>query len=297
MSKLQPVRRAGWIFASAAALAAIAPAGAAAKRIDVHQGDSLSHAVQQAQGGDVIVVHPGTYHDSLTIRKSIKLVGVGATRPVIDAGCQANDAIHVLHGGVTITGLQIQGADVVSQQENYPAEVFFDGVPSGTATNLRTVDTCNAEYGISAFDTGPVKVTGNYGRGFGDSAIYIGTISDTRGGTLLVENNIAVHNSRGIIVEDSLEQTDITVRGNTLNRNTIPGTEGPSDGLYLHNSDGVLIAGNTANGNVGSGFHASTGSDNNHFKDNTTSGNGDQAFNDEGAGNCGSGNSFSIPAC
>jgi hypothetical protein len=126
------------------------PASAAAHKIDVHRGDSLRHAVSQANDGDVVVIHPGHYRTHLTIHNRISLVGVGKTRPVIDAGCHANDTIKVLSAGVGISGLQVQGADVVSGQEEYPAEVFFEGVRSGKATDLRTVDTCDAEYGISA---------------------------------------------------------------------------------------------------------------------------------------------------
>ncbi len=172
-------------------------------------------------------------------------------------------------------------------------------MPGGTVSDTRTVDTCDAEYGISAFDTGPVKVTGDYGKGFEDSAIYIGTITDTLGGTLLVQHNTTVGNSRGIIIEDSPADTaavDITVRSNVMNRNTIAGSEGPSDGLFLHNSQGVLVTDNTAKGNVGAGYHADVNSHDNVFKDNTASGNGDGPFVDDSTGNCGKGNSFPVPA-
>jgi parallel beta-helix repeat protein len=250
--------------------------------------------VAQASHGDVVLVHPGKYRTHLKIAKRIDLVGVGSPRPVIDAGCHANDTIKVLSPGVTISGLTVKGADVVSSEEQYPAEVYFEGVASGKATDLRTIDSCDAEYGISAFSTGPVKVTDNFGSGFDDSAIYIGSIFDTRGGTLLVKNNTAQHNSRGIIVEDSPFDTDITVRDNTLNDNTITGTEGPSDGLFLHNSQGVLIAGNTANDNGASGFHADSNSSGNVFNGNTASGNGDGAFTDDNGDNCGT--DFGLPA-
>jgi parallel beta-helix repeat protein len=281
------------IFAGAF-FAALMPAGAFAKTIDVHRGDSLRHAVAQAHNGDVVRIHPGTYRTHITIRKRLTLVGVGRSRPVIDAGCQANDTILVLSPGVSVSGLRVQGADVVSAQEQYPAEVYFVGVRSGKATNLRTIDTCDAEYGISAFSTGPVKVTNNFGKGFEDSAIYIGTILDTLGGTLLVAGNTAVHNSRGVIVEDSPEQTDITVRDNVLSNNTIVGSEGPSDGLFLHNSDGVLIKDNVADDNGASGFHADSNSDSNLFMGNSATGNGEDPFTDDNGGNCGSGNSFPI---
>jgi parallel beta-helix repeat protein len=282
------------IIAGVVVLAALVPESALANRIDVHRGDSLRHAVAQADPGDVIEIHPGTYHTHFTIRKRLSLEGVGKTRPVIDAGCHANDTIRVFSRGVSISGLRVQGADVVSSREQYPAEVYFEGVESGRATDLRTIDTCEAEYGISAFGTGPVKVTDNFGKGFDDSAIYIGTITNTLGGTLLVKDNKAVHNSRGVIVEDSPAPTDITVRGNVLSHNTISGSEGPSDGLFLHNSDGVLIADNVANDNGASGFHADENSDHNVFEGNTATGNLLAPFTDDNTDNCGT--DFGLPA-
>jgi parallel beta-helix repeat protein len=291
-------RRLGGAAGSAAVAACIFgfAASASAKTIDVHAGQSVQHAVHKAGPGDVIAVHPGTYRGSLLVDKRVAIEGVGKSRPVLDAQCDANDTIQVTHSGVHLKHLKVQGADEGFGE--FPAEVFFVGVVHGKAKDLRVVDTCDAEYGISAFSTGPIKVTDNYGSGFGDSAIYIGTITDTLGGTLLVSDNRTVHNSRGILVEDSPKRTDILVQQNVMNRNTIPGSEGPSDGLFLHNSDGIAIVKNTADGNGYAGYHADENSDHNLFIGNKASGNSKAFVDDEGGGsNCGSANSFSIPSC
>ncbi len=270
--------------------------GAQAKTIQVHAGQSVQHAVNRAMDGDVIAVHPGTYRGSLVVDRRVTIEGVGKARPVFDARCDSNDTIEVTHGGVTLKNLKVQGAD--DGFGDFPAEVFFIGVARGRATHLRTVDTCDAEYGISAFSTGPIKVTDNYGRGFKDSAIYIGTIFDTLGGTLLVAGNTTVHNSRGIIIEDSPRRTDILVRGNVMSDNTIAGEDGPSDGLYLHNSQGIDVVRNTADGNAYAGYHADANSDHNHFTGNEASDNTKDFVDDHGGRtNCGSGNSFPIPSC
>jgi hypothetical protein len=285
---------AGALAAVACLLAFAGPAQAGT--VQVHPGDSVQHAVNQAASGDVIAVHPGTYRGSLLVDKKLIIEGVGKPRPVFDAKCQANDTIQVTHGGVTLKHLRVQGAD--DGFGEFPAEVFYIGVGSGRARDLSTIDTCDAEYGISAFSTGPIKVTDNYGRGFSDSAIYIGTITDTLGGTLLVANNAAVHNSRGIIVEDSPRRTDIVVRNNSLAKNTVSGSEGPSDGVFLHNSDGILIKANSSTRNAGAGFHADENSDHNVFVSNSASHNGAGALQDDGGtGNCGSQNSFPLPTC
>jgi hypothetical protein len=141
-------------------------------------------------------------------------------------------------------------------------------------------------------------ISSNEARGFDDSGIYVGSIADTLGKALRVVHNGAERNSRGIIVEDSNSaKTHIRVADNELIDNRIAGDEGPSDGLYLTNSDHVRIVGNQSNVNAGSGYHANSSSDRNVFKDNIAGGDDAGRLLDEGTGNCGSGNNFPIPAC
>jgi len=62
---------------SLALMVGIAPV-ASASTIDVHPGQSIQAAVNNAHAGDVIVVHPGTYHGSVAIRKNfITIRGAG----------------------------------------------------------------------------------------------------------------------------------------------------------------------------------------------------------------------------
>ncbi len=263
----------------------------------MHAGpNALAKAIVSAPGGATLRIHPGVYHGALTIDKPLTLEAAGFKNPIIDAGCRANDAIHVTSGGVTIDELTVKGA--ATGFGDYPAEIFFEGTRSGTARDDRLINSCDAQYGVSAFDAGPVDVRGNYARGFDDSGIYIGSITDTLGRTLLVTHNETVHNSRGIVVEDSnLPTVRIRIGGNEMNDNRITGDEGPSDGLFLTNSDGVLVTGNTANGNAGSGYHPNSSSDHNVFDDNFAKRDSVGKLLDEGRRNCGSGDNFPIPAC
>lgn len=273
-------------------------AAAGPRVIDVHPGkDAISKAIAKANAGDTLRIHPGTYQEAPTVDKPLTLEATPhGPRPVIDAGCAANDAIHVTSRGVTIWRLTVKGA--ASGFGDYPAEIFFENTPTGTVSENRVIDSCDAEYGVSAFNTGPVDVAGNYARGFDDSGIYIGSIANTRGKVLRVVANDATRNSRGIIVEDSNLRSDrIRVAGNILDANRIAGGEGPSDGLFLANSDRVKVVGNTAIDNAGSGYHPNASSDHNVFRANTATHNDAGKLLDEGHGNCGSGNNFPLPAC
>ena len=83
-----------------------------------------------------------------------------------------------------------------------------------------------------------------------------------------------------------------------MNGNTLASDEGlPSDGLYLTNSDHVLVKRNTADGNRGSGYHPNSTSDRNVFIGNIADHNGAGKLLDEGTGNCGRANDFPLPRC
>ena len=162
-------------------------------------------------------------------------------------------------------------------------------------------DTCGADYGINVYRGEAIHVLHNTGSGFDDSGIYIGGIVSTGGGTLLVSGNHVDRSNRGAIVEDSLQSTDIRVTDNVLSHNDIPPGVGSPAGLFVHNSDGVRIARNrldsNGDGSMGYGIRLDPNSDNNRLFDNRAHRNDTQNFLDEGTGNCGSGNSFSITPC
>jgi parallel beta-helix repeat protein len=268
--------------------------------VDVHPGsNAITKAIHAAHPADTLLIHPGTYHEALRIDKPLTLEGTGRrAATIVDAGCHANDTIHVTANGVTLRALTVRGA--AEGFGSYPAEVFFDRTRSGRVNSIVARNSCDAEYGISALNTGPVRIAAGIESGFTDSGIYIGSITDTRGKPLVVTDNRAIRNARGIIVEDSnAPGVHIRVDHNQISRNRVPNDEAlPSDGLYFTNSDHIRVVGNSAHDNGANGFHPNSTSDHNVFIRNTASGNHGQALFDEGGhGNCGSGNDFPIPPC
>jgi len=64
---------------------AAGPVGAAPAEIHVYSGDSIQTAIDGAAPGDIIVVHPGTYEEALTIDKSLTVISSGgAAETIID---------------------------------------------------------------------------------------------------------------------------------------------------------------------------------------------------------------------
>src|SRR2546429_493773 len=118
----------------------------------------------------------------------------------------------------------------------------------------------------------------NIATGFSDAGIYIGGIVDTGTGSLITQGNTLYENNRGIIVEDSAG-VSLIVRRNLLHANA-------NDGLFLHNSDGIVITSNTASDNGYAGIELDPNSDGNLVKGNRSRGHPYDLANGGGTGNC-----------
>jgi parallel beta-helix repeat protein len=225
----------------------------------------------------------------------VRLVAAGRVRPVIDGGCDTRVTISVVSPRVTLRRLKVVGAS--EGFGSFPAEVDFNQVNTGRARGLVVRDTCDAQYGINVFDTGPVQILGNRARGgFSDAGIYVGGIQSTLGGALRVRRNISYGSNRGMIVEQVAASADVRVTANRFRSNTIPGIGTPT-GLFLHVAKGVMIFGNHISGNGAYGIDIDPASNFNRLLNNSVSGNPINV-RDQGTGNCGSGNTgFSISPC
>lgn len=270
-----------------------APARAGHRTFEVFRGPgAIPAAIAKAHDGDTLRIHPGRYRGSFTVDKRLSLVAAGRKRPVIDGRCASREAIHVTHGGAVFRHLKVVGGGV-------PGDAFaginFDHVPSGRARDLVVRDTCGAEYGINVFAGGEVDIRANRTSGFGDAGIYVGAISSTGDGALRVRGNETFRNSKGIIVEDSAGGR-IRVRKNVSRDNALP-DEPPMTGIFLHNSDGVLLEANVVTDNGERGIHLDAASDLNRLNNNTVVRNPTD-FLIEGSGNCGNGNvPEALPPC
>jgi parallel beta-helix repeat protein len=246
------------------------------------------HAIQKALAiahpGDVLNIHTGRYPESFQVTTpDLVLQDAGDGRVAIDGRCLTNTTVEVAADDVTLDGLMVKGA--AEGFGFFPANVEFEGVASGIIKHTRIVNSCDAEYGVSVYASGAVLVQGNVASGFTDSSIYIGAITDTDGGALVVSGNRAFGSSRGIIVEDSTGGV-VQVVANSIHENI-------SSGILVTNSDGVLIKGNTISNDGYSGIELDPFSDLNRIVANTVSGHTYDLANDGGSGNCFKRNTYS----
>jgi nitrous oxidase accessory protein NosD len=291
-----------------AALAVICVAGAtatpaAAKTIHVRakQDDAINKAIDRANPGDRLVVHRGTYKAPVVVDKRVRIVGRKkrhgrkSKKPVINPGCGTDTGFDVRADGVSLRRLKLRGGNLFT--------LDISLVDSGTARQLRAIDTCDALYGINVFDSGPVELLQNRTSGYLDAGIYVGGISDTGGGTLLIRGNDSFANNRGLIVEDSDDEPGesvvMRVADNRFHDNTIPEPpgEGPPVGIFVNRSHNVTFVDNLVKRNGVYGVHLDPLSTSKRFFDNTFTSNPTPVF-DQGTDNCGSGNvPNEFPAC
>ncbi len=281
-------------LAALVALAALSLAPAAlGATIEVRPGPNALHkALREARNGDLLRIHDGTYRESVAINKRVVLRGVGG-RPTIDARCDSRTTFDVNSGGFRLEHLRVVGA---ADGFGYPpSEIDATQVGTGAISDVVVHNTCGplgqgAQYGINVFGTGPVVISHDRAAGgFTDAGIYVGGISDTNGSPLRVVGNTTFRNHQGIIVENSGGNAIIQVASNNTHDNTIGGVGEPESGMFINNSDGVRIRNNVVQENGEFGINISAGSDGNRLVGNTITANPTD-LNNQGTGNCGSGN-------
>jgi parallel beta-helix repeat protein len=248
--------------------------------IEVFPGpDALSDALDQAHAGDVLNIHAGKYKEHVVVsRNDLTLQSAGDGTVTIDAQCGANYTIFITANGVTIDGLTVIGAD--EGFGSFPSEIGVDAGADrfGTIRNSNVRNTCDAEYGIQVFQGGSIVITHNKAHGFSDAGIYIGAVTSTPKGALAVVHNESFGNHQGFIVEDSSGGT-IHVTDNRAHGNM-------DAGVFVHNSDSVLIKGNKIKDNGRVGIDLDPTSDDNKVIANLAVGHTFDLVNEGGSSNC-----------
>jgi parallel beta-helix repeat protein len=250
--------------------------------------------VDRADGGDTLRLSAGVYHGGVVVEKSLTIRGPReGRRALVNGRCREAFTILILDGKVTLSHLGVTGAaDEVAGQYG-AAEINFIEGGRGRANNLKVRESCDGTfYGINVFDTGDVTVTDGVLSGYLDAAVYVGGIRDPRD-SVTVRGNVTKGNNYGILIEDSLTQPQIAITRNETPRNAAGLS---SAGIYIRNSDGVLIEQNSSAGNGVSGVWIDQNSDFNALFNNTALANGVADLQNDGEDNCGSGNTFGIQA-
>lgn len=215
---------------------------------------TISAAVSLARPGDLVLVAPGVYHESVKISTDrITLRGESRDKVVIDGRLQQPNGIVVAAPGVAVQNLTVKNntQNGVLVTGSAKAAAGLPGQSGGYDTGDEPVTflksflvshvtaTRNGLYGIYAFSAQNGVIEHSYTSGSADSGIYVGQCKPCR---IVVRDNIAELNAVGY--EGTNASGDMYVVGNRLVGNRVGLTTNSDHQEKLLPQRDAVIAGN-----------------------------------------------------
>jgi parallel beta-helix repeat protein len=245
--------------------------------IEVFPGpNAINNALDVAQPGDILNIHAGTYSERVNVDvANVTLRSAGDGQVTVDGMCTASTTVDVLAERVTLQGLRVIGAGLGGA----PIAVDFSGRDTGRVISSVVEDTCgDAWYGINVYQGGSIKIIGNSTSGFDDAGIYVGDITSTPFGPLVIRGNETFGNNKGVIVQDS-SGAEIQVISNSVHDNL-------ATGIWVNLADGIRVVRNTLDDNGTTGIEVDEFSDGNVIRRNRALGHTFDLYDGGGNGNC-----------
>ncbi|MFC9225677.1 NosD domain-containing protein [Streptomyces hygroscopicus] len=215
---------------------------------------TISAAVSLAKPGDLVLVAPGEYHESVKIStKGVTLRGVSRHKVVIDGRLTQPNGVVVAAPGVAVENLTVRNntQNGVLVTGSAKAAAGMPGQSGGYDTGDEPVTflksflvshvtaTRNGLYGIYAFSAQNGVIEHSYASGAADSGIYVGQCKPCR---IVVRDNIAELNAVGY--EGTNAGGDMYVVGNRLVGNRVGLTTNSDHQEKLLPQRDAVIAGN-----------------------------------------------------
>ncbi|QLJ00589.1 right-handed parallel beta-helix repeat-containing protein [Streptomyces sp. NEAU-sy36] len=226
-------------------------------RVTIHvpaDAPTISDAVALARPGDLVLVAPGEYHESVRIRTPrITLRGESRERVVIDGRLRQPNGVVVAAPGVAVENLTVRNntQNGVLVTGSAAAVAGLPGRSGGYDTGDEPVSflksflvsyvtaTRNGLYGIYAFSAQNGVIEHSYASGGADSGIYVGQCKPCR---VVVRDNIAELNAVGY--EGTNAGGDMYVVGNRFVGNRVGLTTDSDHQEKLLPQRGAVVAGN-----------------------------------------------------
>jgi hypothetical protein len=213
----------------------------------------MSDAVRLARPGDLVLVAPGTYRESVHVTTpGITVRGESRAGVVIDGDLRRRHGIVVTAPGVSVENLTVQrqllnGVLVTGAPEAVASTPGNGGYGVGNAAPsqlsgfaVRYVTASNnGLYGVYAFSARDGVIERSYASGSADSGFYVGQCKPCH---ISVRDNVAERNAVGY--EGTNASGPLTVTGNRLVGNRVGATTNANHLEKLLPQQGAAIAGN-----------------------------------------------------
>jgi nitrous oxidase accessory protein NosD len=222
---------------------------------------TVSDAADAAQPGDLILVSPGRYPETVRIKTAdVTLRGTDRNAVVIDGEVRRANGVVVSAPGVSIENLTVRnntlngvlvtgmsdGGDGLAKGSDGYTKLDPAKFPplQGFRVSYVTAGN-NGLYGIYAFDAQHGVIERNYVSGSADSGIYVG---QCRPCGILVQDNIAERNAVGY--EGTNASGDMYVLRNRFSGNRVGLTSNSDYQEALVPQSGATVVGNLLTGNA-----------------------------------------------
>lgn len=226
-------------------LAATVPscaADAGAGRIISVPGDAptIQAAVDSAQAGDIVLVEPGVYRESVSItRRGVTLRGAERNGVVLDGNLELVNGITATADGVAIENLTVrryqQNAILITGTSGYGgSESVLDGYRVSYVTTYN-----NGLYGVYAFGATNGVIEHSYASGHPSSGFYVGQCKPCN--ALLVDL-VAENNAIGYYGTNA--SGDVWVIESTFRGNRLGVAPNSQDTERLAPQSETIVAGN-----------------------------------------------------
>lgn len=216
---------------------------------------SIQAAIDATTAGDVVVVAPGIYRESVVIEtEGLTLRGEDRDGVIIDGESKRTNGVAVYAAGVTVSRLTVRNYRVNGVL--IAGEYGRDDAASGRYRVSEVTAIDNGLYGIYAFGVRRGVIESSFASGSPDSGIYIGQCDPC---DAVVRNNTAEGNRVGY---EGTNATGVRVESNQLRRNDIGMNIGSGDQERLAPQHGSEVLDNVVADNRSVGIVIGGGRDN-----------------------------------
>ncbi len=180
--------------------------------------ETIQAAVNVARAGDLVLIAPGVYHESVAVggsHKRIVIRGLDRNRVVLDGRNRLGDGIVVHADGVAVENLTVRRY-LVNGVVWSPSSGYGGGRPLQGWRGSYITAYDNGLYGVYAFGSEHGRFDHVYASGQPDSGVYIGDCNPCHA---LVRDSMAEHNQVGY--EATNASGDVSVLDNVWRKNRV----------------------------------------------------------------------------